>query len=118
MPINGFVSYVLSLYQNYALLKGRLKVFTSTSSRLVIIIVTLFTNNVEEFQAVFAFARANYTKPIAELLLLEEFLRQVLQVSTTEFLMCNYFNTSIAQVGDCDSVTEVARSAVDFDALL
>ena len=95
-----------------------LHVYTPNVSALLVIIIRLVTHNVEELQAVLALARADNTQPIPKLLLLEELLRQVLQVPPAELLMRDDFDTSIAEVGDCDSITEVACSAVDLDALL
>ncbi len=84
---------------------------------LVIIIVTL-ANHVEELQAVLALRCADHAQPVAELLLLEELLRQVLQVPSAELLVRHDLNTPIAEVADGDVVAEVAGAAVDLDALL
>jgi ribosomal RNA-processing protein 12 len=85
---------------------------------LLIIIIALLPNNIEELQAVLALTRADDTQPIAQLLLLEELLRQILQVSPAELLVRHDFDAAVADVGDGDGVAEVPRPAVDFDALL
>ena len=49
------------------------------SKHLVLILLTLVTNNVEELQAVLALGGADHTEPVTELLLLEELLGPVVQ---------------------------------------
>ena len=85
---------------------------------LILILVTLITNDVEELQAVLALLRAHHAEPVSQLLLLEELLSQVLQVPSAELLVSDDFDASIAEVADGDGVAEVPRAAIDFDALL
>ena len=87
-------------------------------THLIIIFLTLLPNNIEKLKAILALARAHHPQPIAQLLLLEELLSQVLQVPPAELLMRDDFDPAIAEVGDVDSVAEIARAAVDFDTLL
>ena len=91
---------------------------STTCNKLLIIIVIFSTNNVEELQAVLALAGADHTQPIAQLLLLEELLRQILEVASAKLLMRNNLDPAIAKVRDVDVVAEIAGAAVDFDALL
>ena len=85
---------------------------------LLIIILSLISNNIEELKTVLSLSSANNTKPIAQLLLLQELLRKVLQVTTRKLLVCHDLNTSIAEVVHGDVIAEVTGAAVDFDALL
>lgn len=87
-------------------------------TRLLVIILSLVPNNVEELEAVLSLSSADDTKPIAQLLLLEELLRKVLQVTTRKLLVCHDLNTSIAKVVHGDVIAEVTGAAVDLDALL
>jgi hypothetical protein len=86
--------------------------------RLLVIVLGLVTNNVEELEAVLALGRADDAQPVAELLLLEEFLGQVLEVTTAEVLVGHDLDLAIAEVGDGDGLAEVTGAAVDLDALL
>lgn len=88
------------------------------TARLLVIILSLISNNVEELEAVLSLGRADNTQPIAQLLLLEELLRQVLQVTTRKLLVSHNFNSSITEVGDSDVVAKVTGAALDLDALL
>ena len=72
---------------------------------LIVVLLTLLTNNVEELQAVLALACAHHPKPITKLLLLEELLRQILQVPPAKLLMCHDFDATIAEVRHVDGVT-------------
>lgn len=86
--------------------------------RLVLLLLTLLTNNVEELEGVLALVGGDDTEPVTELLLLEELLGQVLDVATGELLVGNDLDATIAEVGDVDLLAEVAGEAVDLDALL
>lgn len=85
---------------------------------LVLLFLAVIAHNVEELQAVLALARADHPEPIAQLLLLKELLRQVLEVPTAEVLVGYDLDAAVAQVGDGDGVAEVAGAAIDLDALL
>lgn len=88
------------------------------TARLLVIILSLISNNVEELEAVLSLGRADNTQPIAQLLLLEKLLRQVLQVTTRKLLVSHNFNSSITEVGDSDVVAKVTGAALNLDALL
>jgi len=87
-------------------------------STLLVIVLTLLANNVEELQGVLALAGADNTQPISELLLLKELLRQVLEISAREILVCHHFHAPIAEVVDSDVIAQVTSQALDLDALL
>lgn len=88
------------------------------SPLLVLLLITLLTNNVEELEAVLALAGADDTEPVTELLLLEKLLGQVLEVAARELLVSDHLDLAIAEVVDGDVVAEVASETVDLDALL
>ena len=85
---------------------------------LLIILLALLTHNIEELQAVLALARADHAQPVAQLLLLEKLLRQVLEVAAGELLVRDDLDAAVAQVADADGVAQIAGAALDFDALL
>lgn len=86
--------------------------------RLVLLLLTLLTNNVEELEAVLALVGGDDTEPVTELLLLEELLGQVLEVATGELLVSDDLDAAVTEVGDGDALAEVAGEAVNLDALL
>lgn len=85
---------------------------------LLVILLTLISNNVEELEGVLALRSADDTEPVTELLLLEELLGQVLEVATGEVLVCDDLDLSISEVVDGDVLAKVTGAAVDLDALL
>lgn len=85
---------------------------------LILIFILTLSNNVEELEAVLALGGADHAQPISQLLLFEELLCQVLQVSSAEFLVCHDFDAAIAEVGDGDSVAKVSCTALNLDTLL
>lgn len=85
---------------------------------LVVILFSLISNNVEELESVLSLGSADHTKPIAQHLLLQEFLSEVLEVAARELLVGDNLDASIAKVADCDVVAKVAGTAIDLDALL
>ena len=92
--------------------------YRNKAIRLVLLLLTLLTNNVEELEGVLALVGGDDTEPVTELLLLEELLGQVLDVATGELLVGNDLDATIAEVGDVDLLAEVAGEAVNLDALL
>ena len=92
--------------------------YRNQAIRLVLLLLTLLTNNVEELEGVLALVGGDDTEPVTELLLLEELLGQVLEVATGELLVGNDLDATIAEVGDVDLLAEVAGEAVNLDALL
>jgi ribosomal RNA-processing protein 12 len=87
-------------------------------SCLLVIVFGLVTNNIEELEAVLALGGTDDAQPVTELLLLEELLGQVLEVTTAEVLVGHNLDSAIAEVGDGDGLAEVAGTAVNLDALL
>jgi hypothetical protein len=90
----------------------------SQAIRLVLLLLTLLANNVEELEGVLALVGGDDAEPVTELLLLEELLRQVLEVAAGELLVSDDLDAAVAEVGDVDALAEVAGEAVDLDALL
>jgi hypothetical protein len=86
--------------------------------RLVLLLLTLLTNNVEELEGVLALVGGDDAEPVTELLLLEELLRQVLEVAAGELLVSDDLDAAVTKVGDVDALAEVAGEAVNLDALL
>jgi len=86
--------------------------------QLLFIIVTLIVDNVEESQLIDTLASRNNPQPVSQLLLLEEFLRQVLQVSSRERNVRDNFDLAIASLGDGDLIAEVTGSALDLDLVV
>ena len=86
--------------------------------RLVLLLLTLLANNVEELEGVLALVGGDDAEPVTELLLLEELLRQVLEVAAGELLVSDDLDAAVAEVGDVDALAEVAGEAVNLDALL
>lgn len=85
---------------------------------LVLVLLSIISNNVEELEAVLALGGADHTQPVTELLLLEELLGQVLEVATAEVLVCDDLNLAITDVGDGDILAEVSGATINLDALL
>jgi len=85
---------------------------------LVLLLLTLIANHVEELEAVLALLRADNTEPVAQLLLLEELLGEVLEVAAGEVLVGDNLDAAVAKVVDVDVVAQIAGAAVDLDALL
>lgn len=121
--------YALEMINNSWYLECRTSYYLEYLSRLVcvaargchtllVIIVALLTDHIEELQAVLSLACAHHPQPVTKLLLLEKLLRQVFQVASAEFLMCNDFDPAIAKVGHSDGIAKITGAAVDFDALL
>ena len=90
----------------------------SLSHPLIIIILAILTNHIEELQAILALTRTHDPQPIAQLLLLEKLLGQILQVPATEVLMADDLDAAIAQIRNGDVVAQVPRTAFDFNTLL
>ena len=86
--------------------------------RLVLLLLTLLANNVEELEGVLALVGGDDAEPVTELLLLEELLRQVLEVAAGELLVSDDLDAAVTEVGDVDALAEVAGEAVNLDALL
>lgn len=86
--------------------------------RLVLLLLTLLANDVEELEGVLALVGGDNTEPVTELLLLEELLGQVLDVTARELLVGDDLDAAVAEVGDVDALAEVTGEAVDLDALL
>jgi len=86
--------------------------------RLLVILLALLANNIEELERVLALGGAYNAQPVAELLLLEELLGEVLEVATRELLVGDDLDAAITEVVHGDDVAQVARQAVDLDALL
>ena len=85
---------------------------------LVLLILSLITHNVIEPKLIVARARAHDAQPISELLLLQVFLRQVLQVSSTELLMGYDLDLAISLLRDADGIAEIASTAFNFDTVV
>jgi len=90
----------------------------SASSHLLIIILLSIVNNIEESQLIDTLAGRNHSEPISQLLFLEEFLRQVLEITTRELGMSNNLNLAITNLADLDDLAEVSDSSVDLDLIL
>ena len=88
------------------------------ANSLFIVIIAFVTDHVEELQGIFALLRAHNPQPVAQLLLLEELLGQVLYVPAAEVLVRHDLNLAIAEVRHGDAVAEVAGPAFDLDSLL
>jgi len=85
---------------------------------LLIILVSVIVNDVEESELVDTLRSRHNTEPIPELLLLEELLGQVLEVSSREVDVRNNLDLSIANLRDLHNVAEVTDTAVDLDLVL
>ena len=95
----------------------------SSSSRkkrtnLLVIILLLVLHDVEEPELVDTLAGADNTQPVTELLLLEELLREVLEVAAGELDVSHDLDLVAANLGDGDVVAEVAGAAVNLDAVV
>jgi len=86
-------------------------------THLLVIILTLIVYNVEESQLIDTLASRNDPQPISQLLLLEELLRQVLQVSSRERNVRDNLDLAIASLGDGDLIAEVTSPALNLDLL-
>ena len=111
--MHEFLGYDATLLQPRPLME-----IESISHTLLIIILTLVTDHVEELEAVLATARADDSEPVTQLLLLEEFLRQILEIAAAELHVRDDLDPTIVEVVDGDIVAEVTRAALHLDALL
>ena len=87
-------------------------------THLLIIVISILVDNVEEAQLVDTLAGADHPQPIAQLLFLEELLRQVLQISPAEGDVRHNLNLAVADALDFDLVAEVSGAAFDLDAVV
>lgn len=71
-----------------------------------------------ELKCIDALVGSNYTEPVSQLVLLEELLREVLQVSATELLVCNDNDLSLSFTADLNVVAEVSSSSVNLDSVV
>ena len=90
--------------------------YRNQAIRLVLLLLTLLTNNVEELEGVLALVGSDDTEPVTELLLLEELLCQVLEVATGELLVGDDLDLAVVEVGDGDALAEVTGETVNLDA--
>lgn len=86
--------------------------------RLLVVLVSLVVDDVEELELVDAARGGDDAEPVAELLLLEELLGQVLEVAAREVVVGNDLDLALALLLDDDVVAEVVGAALDLDALL
>jgi len=85
---------------------------------LFVILLSFIVNNIEEPEFVDTLGSRDNAKPIPQLLLLEELLRQVLEVSSRKLSVCNNLDLAVTLLRDLNGITEVANTAVDLDFVL
>lgn len=92
--------------------------FNKELRSLLVVLVSLVVDDVEELELVDAARGGDDAEPVAELLLLEELLGQVLEVAAREVVVGNDLDLALALLLDDDVVAEVVGAALDLDALL
>lgn len=90
----------------------------SGNVHLLVVLVGLVVDNVEEAELVDTLGGGNNTEPVTELLLLEELLGKVLEVTTRKLLVGNDLDLYLALLADLDVITEVTGAALDLDAVV
>jgi len=85
---------------------------------LLIILLVRIVDNVEESELVDAFGGGDNTEPISQLLLLEELLCQILEVSSRELSVRSDLNLPIAEILDQHDITEVSDTVINLDLVL
>jgi len=88
------------------------------STSLLVILVRVVINDVEESQLIHALGGGDHAQPVPQLLLLEEFLGQIFQISPREVDVCDDLDLAIADLADGDVIAQVARAALDLDAIV
>jgi len=90
----------------------------SRTLSLVLILLGLIRHNVEESQLIDVLASAHNAQPVAELLLLEILLCQVLQIPARKLLVCHNLYLAIARLVDINQIAEIACPAIDLDPVV
>jgi len=85
---------------------------------LLIILIALIVNNVEESQLVHALGGGDHAQPISELLLLEEFLRQVLQIPARKRNMRDDLDLPVSNGFDVNVIAQIPGATLDLDAIV
>jgi len=104
-------------FSYHILLTSRQQTYPSKGN-LLVILLGILADNVVEPKLVNTLGGGDNPQPVAELLLLEELLGQVLEVATAELLVGDDLDLAVLLVGDGDVVAEVSGQALDLDALL
>lgn len=88
--------------------------------RLLVILVIVGTVHLDvvELEGVDSLARRDDSQPVSELVLLQELLGEVLQVSARELSVCDDNDLASSLARDLDSLTEVSRSSIDLDSVV
>jgi hypothetical protein len=86
--------------------------------RLLVVLVSLVVDDVEELELVDTARGRDNAEPVTELLLLEELLGQVLEVTTRELVVGNDLDLALTLLLDNDVVAKVVGAALDLDAVL
>ncbi|KAB8338762.1 hypothetical protein FH972_021707 [Carpinus fangiana] len=108
-----------ALHRTGSVLFRRLDALFYVQLYAIIILLLAIVDNVVEAELVVASAGADDAQPVAQLLLLQVLLGEVLEVAAGELLVGN--NLDLAAVGalrDLDGIAQVAGAAVDLDAVV
>lgn len=85
---------------------------------VILIIIGTVHLDIVEFEGVDSLAGGDDSKPISELVLLQELLGEVLEVSSRELSVGDDDNLSSSLAGDLDCLTKVAGSSVNLDSVV
>jgi hypothetical protein len=88
------------------------------SNDLLVIILPLLIYYIEEPQLIHSFTGADNPQPIPKLLLLQELLRQVLEISSTERDMRHHLDLPVPDLLDIDLVAEITGASLNLDAVV
>jgi hypothetical protein len=88
------------------------------SDDLLIVLLPLLIHDVEEPQLIHPLTGTDNPQPIPQLLLLQELLRQVLEISSTERDMRHDLDLPVSDLLDIDLVAEIARASLNLDAVV
>lgn len=86
--------------------------------RLLLIIISLIIHHIEESKLINPLTRAHNPQPIPQLLLLQELLSQVLQISSRERNMADDLNLPLSTLADRNLITQVPSSSLNLDLIM
>ena len=87
-------------------------------ARLFLILILVLVGDVEVAELIGTLVRGNDTEPVAELVLLEELLGKVLEVTLGELLVGGDGDLGVITTDDGDLVGQTTGAALDLDAIV
>lgn len=87
-------------------------------ARLFLILILVLVGDVEVTELIGTLVRGNDTEPVTELVLLEELLGKVLEVTLGELLVGGDGDLGVITTDDGDLVGQTTSAALDLDAIV